>query len=236
VQPALNDPELVRREFETDERYSARRLDRWALYLGPDPRQHALLAVLEAGPGRVLEAGCGDGEFAEWVARRLGADVVAVDQSPAMVERARERGLDAETGEIGALPYADGTFDVVVSNWVLYFLADLDRGLADLARVLRPGGRLVALTNSERHLEELWGVDRLSFAAENGEAALARHFARVERRDLEGSVVFPTRETVRGYVSAFSVLGTHPARAIDELPEPFRATTRNSLFLAETAP
>ncbi|MFN2471335.1 MAG: class I SAM-dependent methyltransferase [Gaiellaceae bacterium] len=228
------DQEVVRREFGTDERYRARRLDRWAVYLGPDPRQHALLAVLEACPRRVLDAGAGDGEFAEWVARRLTSDVVAVDQSAWMAGRAEERGLPARVAEIGALPCEDAEFDVVVANWVLYFLADLDAGLADLARVLRPGGRLVALTNSRRHLEELWGEQPMSFDAENGAAALERQFARVERRDVEGSVVFPTREAVRRYVEAFSVLGTRPAVDVDGLVEPFRATTRNAVFVAET--
>ena len=231
----LRDPDFVRREFETDERLAARRLDRWAVYLAPDPREHALLAVLERLPGRVLDAGCGDGEFADWVARRLGAAVVAVDQSEAMVARARERGLDARAARIEELPFADGEFVVVVANWVLYFLQDLDASIRELARVLRPGGRLVAITNSERHLEELWGVDPMSFTSENGEAALAPHFSRVERRDVSGTVVFPTREHVRGYAAAFATLGTTPVRPVDQLPEPLRASTRNSVFVGHKA-
>jgi SAM-dependent methyltransferase len=227
--------DVVRREFETGERYRARRLDRWAAYLGADPREHALLAVIEAQPTRVLDAGMGDGEFAEWIARRLTTDVIAVDQSAWMVEQAHERGVAAHLGEIGSLPCEDGSFDVVVANWVLFFLDDLDTGLADLARVLRPGGRLVALTNSERHLEELWGAQPLVFSAENGREALARHFIRVERRDVEGEVVFPTREAVRGYVAAFDVLGTRPAVTLEALSEPFHATTRNAVFVAEKA-
>jgi SAM-dependent methyltransferase len=217
---------------ERDERYRARRLDRWAAYLGADPREHALLAVLEGAPRRVLDAGMGDGEFAEWVARRLTTDVIAVDQSAWMVQPTHERGF----AEIGSLPCESASFDVVVANWVLDFLRDLDGGLADLARVLRPGGRLVALAYSERHLEQLWGLRPLPFSAENGGDALARHFVRVERRDVEGEVVFPTRHAVRGYVACFDAHRTRPAVAVDELPEPFRATTRNAVFVAEKAP
>jgi SAM-dependent methyltransferase len=231
----VRDPHRVRREFETGERYRARGLGRWAAFLGPDPREHALLAVLESRPKRVLDAGMGDGEFAEWVARRLTSDVIAVDQSAWMVERAQERGVAAHMGEIGSLPCESGSFDVVVANWVLHFLDDLDTGLADLERVLRPGGRLVALTNSERHLEELWGRQPMAFSAENGREALAQRFERIERRDVEGEVVFPTRVAIRGYVAAFDVLGTRPAVDIDELPEPFRATTRNAVFVADKA-
>ena len=50
-----------------------------------------------------------------------------------------------------------------------------------------------------------------------------------------GTVVFPTREHVRGYAAAFATLGTMPARPIEELAEPFRASTWNSVFVAETA-
>ena len=229
----LQDPDVVRREFSTAERLAARRLDRSAVYLGADPREHALLAVLEGLPGPVLDAGCGDGEFAEWVAERLGGEVVAVDQSEAMVARTRERGIEARVAPLETLPFADGELGVVVANWVLYFLPNLDAGLSEIARVLRPGGRLVAITNSERHLEELWGRDPMSFTSENGEEALARHFARVERRDVRGEVLFPTRAHVHGYVAAFEVLGTTPARPVDELPEPFRTSTFNSVFVAD---
>jgi hypothetical protein len=73
----LHDPEVVRREYATDERLSARRSAyRWAT--GRDPHDAAFLAVAEVAPRRVLEVGCGRGDF----------DVVAVDQSEQMVDDA----------------------------------------------------------------------------------------------------------------------------------------------------
>jgi SAM-dependent methyltransferase len=227
--------DVVSAEFATEERLERRRLDRWGLYLGVDPREHAALAVWEAQPRRVLDAGCGTGEFAEALAARLGVEVVCVDQSPRMAELARGRGLDAVVARLEELPFPDGAFDAAHTSWVLHFLPDLDAGLAELARVLRPGGRLVALANGERHLEELWGADDESgFTRERGADALGAHFERVERRDLDGEVVFATRAALEGYLDAFSVLGAMPVRPLEELPIPLRATTRNTVFIAET--
>jgi ubiquinone/menaquinone biosynthesis C-methylase UbiE len=97
----------------------------------------------------------------------------------------------------------------VIAAWMLYHVPDLDRGLAEIWRVLRPGGRLLAVTNSERHLEVLWqlvGIDRLalSFSSENGRAILERHFTTVEQCDVEGVVSFAdprARVALRGRVA-----------------------------------
>src|SRR4029078_7030536 len=87
--------------------------------------------------------------------RDLAATVSFVDVSPRMVELARARGVDAQVGDVQELPFADGSFDVAVAAWMLYHVPHLDRGLSELARVLRPGGILVAVTNSRYHLLEL---------------------------------------------------------------------------------
>ena len=233
----LDDPELVRREYASEAGLRARA----SVYGGAtDAADVALAAVREAAPRRVLEVGCGWGWFAERVAVELGAEVLAIDQSPRMVELARERGVDARVGDVQALELADAAFDVAVANWMLYHVADLDRALAELARVLRPGGRLVAATNGLRHLHELWslvGRDRawepVRFFAETGEASLRPHFAHVERRDVEGPVTFATREDVRGYIAS-SVAHKHLADLVPELDGPLVATRVNAIFVAET--
>jgi SAM-dependent methyltransferase len=171
----------------------------------------------------------------------LGVELIAVDQSERMVELARERGVDARVGDVQELPFADGEFDVAVANWMLYHVPDLDRGLAELDRVLRPGGRLVATTNSLDHLGELWslvGRDRrgepVRFFAETGEEPLLRHFARVERYDNEGTVVFADRAAVQRYVAS-SVAHKHLVDDVPPLEGPLVANTNNSVFVAEKA-
>jgi SAM-dependent methyltransferase len=189
----------------------------------------------------VLEVGCGWGEFAERVVQELGVELVAIDQSERMVELARERGVDARVGDVQELPFAEGEFDVSVANWMLYHVPDLDRGLAELARVLRPGGRLVATTNSLDHLGELWslvGRDRrrepVRFFSETAEEPLLRHFARVERYDNEGTVVFADRAAVQRYVAS-SVAHKHLVDQVPPLAGPLVANTNNSVFVAEKA-
>jgi ubiquinone/menaquinone biosynthesis C-methylase UbiE len=188
----------------------------------------------------VLEVGCGRGELAERIARETAADVVAVDQSERMVELTHARGVDARVGDVQQLEFGDGSFDCAVAAWMLYHVADLDRGLAELARVLRPGGRLVAVTNSADNLSELWGslgprsARTHPFNAENGAEALSRHFARVERREAHGTVTFPDWEAARRYVAA----SVTRADLADELPPfdgPLVCSRLTVVFVAETA-
>jgi SAM-dependent methyltransferase len=233
----LDDTELVRREYASEDGLRARASVYQGL-AGPDARQVAFEAVRAARPSRVLEVGCGWGEFAGRVRDELEADVVAVDLSPRMAELARERGVDARVGDVQALPFEDGEFDCVVANWMLYHVPDIHRGLAEIARVLRPGGCLVAATNGKRHLEELWrlvGRDKSTevrhFFSEDGEELLRRHLDHVRRTDLESTVTFSDPEAVRGYVSS-SIAHKHLADRVPELSQPLVATRRSSVFVA----
>jgi SAM-dependent methyltransferase len=236
----FNDADLVRREYASEERLLARRVVFKDFVEGPNAEDLAFEAVRETKPGRVLEVGCGPGHFAEQMMKELGAEVLALDLSPRMVELARERGVDARLGDVQNLPFGDAEFDCAVGNWMLYHVPDLDRGVAELARVLRPGGRLVAATFGEDHLRELWsllGNERASaveFNRQNGARPLEPHFARVERRDADGVVVFPDRAAVRSYVAA-TIRGAHLADSIPEFEGPYRARSRASVFVGTKA-
>jgi SAM-dependent methyltransferase len=236
----LNDPALVRAEYADESRFAVRAAA-WNTSAGPDPKQLAFDAVAEVRPARVLEVGPGRGELSERISRELGADVVAVDQSERMVELTRSRGIDAFVGDVQELWFEDGAFDCAVAAWMLYHVPDLDRGLAELARILRAGGRLVAVTNASLNLPELWEPfgDRAArvhtFAAEDGERILGRHFPSVERRDAQGTVTFPDWSAARSYVAA----STSRADLADELPRfdgPLTCTRSVSVFVAEKAP
>lgn len=235
----LDDPEVVRREYASELGLAARK-SAYRLSEGPDAREVAFRAVAEVSPRRVLEVGCGEGELAQQIVAEIGCTLVAVDQSPRMVELTRARGVNARIGDVQALAFADRVFDCAVANWMLYHVPDLDRALAELARVLRPGGRLVAATNGLHHLGELWalvGRDRslepVRFFAETGEKPLRKHFARVERRDVEGEVTFPTRDDLRNYIAS-SIAHKHLAEHVPPLDGPFTATRRATIFVAAT--
>jgi SAM-dependent methyltransferase len=234
-----DDPAVVRREYADEAGLRTRAAAYGGVLGGDEAREVAFAAVAECSPRRVLEVGCGWGEFAGRVARELRADVVAVDLSPRMVALARARGVDARVADVQALPFADGEFDCAVANWMLYHVRNVDGALAELARVLLPRGRLVAATNALDHLGELWalvGRDRrrepVRFFAETAEPLLGRHFARVERRDVSGVVRFRDREAVRRYIGA-SVAHAHLADRVPPLPGPLAATRRAAIFVAE---
>jgi ubiquinone/menaquinone biosynthesis C-methylase UbiE len=231
----LNDPELVAREYASERGLEGRRAA-YRFGEGPDPREMAFAAVAEVLPRRVLEVGPGPGELAERIQRELHASVVAVDISERMVELTRARGVEAIVGDVQQLPFPDASFDCAVAAWMLYHVPAVDRGIAELARVLRPGGRLVAVANGADHwqgLSELVGFEghQACFAAENGEELLRRQFAQVERRDATGWIVFPDRAEAQAFVDAtISLRGELPP-----LAGPLRVRRSPYVFVAEKA-
>ncbi|MGN8048102.1 class I SAM-dependent methyltransferase [Curtobacterium sp. 22159] len=114
-----------------------------------------VLAAEAGDQGAVLDLACGTGYVAEAVARRRGsgAHVVASDVNAAMLAVARQRAGDRYTtvqADASSLPFADGSFDVVLSQQGLQFFPNLDAALSEIARVLRPGGRLIATVWTDR--------------------------------------------------------------------------------------
>jgi SAM-dependent methyltransferase len=232
---SLTDPEVVRRDYESESRLLGRR----SIYEGgegPSAWDVIWARIVEASPRSVLEVGPGPGELSERMSRELDADVVAIDVSPRMVELTRGRGVDAQVGDVQDLPFADASFDLVVAGWVLFHPSDLDRAVSEIARVVRPGGRLIAATNSDYHLAELWsfvGHSRIehSFSLENGEQALRRHFDDVSMERVEGWVTFSDTDAVRGYIRSSIICG-HLADSVPALAEPLRARRLNAIFIS----
>jgi len=119
--------------------------------LGQERRWRELVAdALEVNPGdRVLDLAAGTGASAVPIQRR-GASVVACDFSLGMlsVGRRRHPSLEFAAGDALALPFSAGGFDAVTISFGLRNVADVDLALTELARVTRPGGRLVVLETS----------------------------------------------------------------------------------------
>jgi SAM-dependent methyltransferase len=233
----FDDPAVVRDQYATEANLRARQA-LWREVEGENAPEVLWRVLASFAPlGRVLEVGGGQGELAERMQRELGAAVTFVDQSERMVELARGRGIEtARVGDVQQLPFEDTSFDLAVAAWMLYHVADLDRGLAEIARVLRPGGRLVAVTNSLRHLEEFRALVGIPtsvledhFNSENGEASLLRHFARVERVDTELVAVVRDRETLVAYRNSMS---SAPLPVPEHVELPFRVSGRSTIFVA----
>jgi demethylmenaquinone methyltransferase/2-methoxy-6-polyprenyl-1,4-benzoquinol methylase len=123
------------------------------LSLGQDPRwRRAMVEAIDPQPGqRVLDVATGTGLVALELVRRGGCDVTGLDQSEAMLARARSRLASAPElagrlrfvhGEAERLPFEDGRFDALTFTYLLRYVEDRDATMRELARVVRPGGRI----------------------------------------------------------------------------------------------
>ena len=127
-----------------------------ALSFGQDPRWRAALvsAVDAAASDRVLDVATGTGLVAQALVRRYGCEVVGLDQSAEMLAAAHARVAHAADlaarvtllqGEAERLPFAGGEFDHVTFTYLLRYVEDPGATLRELARVVRPGGRVASL-------------------------------------------------------------------------------------------
>lgn len=180
------------------------------------------------GDERVLDAGCGNGGYLARLATRLAPGVprLGLDLSRGMLgdlgagwDPALPRPLLA-TGDVQALPFADGAFDVALAMHMLYHVPDIPLALRELRRVLRPGGTLLASTNGpddKRAIDDL--VDAAAgalaghpvalvaspdvrFNLASGAALLRDAFGTAERRDLRRRLVVPAPGPVVRYVDS----------------------------------
>jgi SAM-dependent methyltransferase len=230
----FDDPELVCAEYATLDRLQMRRLDRTGWLSGGDDAWFlALAAIAEKRPARVLDAGCGTGEFAALIAAPV---VTCIDSSPAAVSATRSRGLNAILANVQELPFADSSFDVVVASWMLYHVPDRRRAVQELARVLTPAGRFVGCYNAPGHLAELWSLldgprGGEAFDAVSGPVELARAFSQVEVREATTAVLWESRQRLQTYLDAYRQLSGR--LVAPDVVYPFRATCRNVVLVAD---
>lgn len=133
----------------------ARRYDRLnrIMSLGMDGRWRQLAAAAaKPDDALALDIGTGTGDFALELAKRGARQIVGADFSQEMLVAARAKLIERDMTNVSwtladalHLPFPEGTFDCVTNAFVLRNLADLTSGLAEMARVLQPGGRLVCL-------------------------------------------------------------------------------------------
>jgi SAM-dependent methyltransferase len=178
------------------------------------------------GVRRVLDIGCGPGSYLRRLYDRE-LQLVGMDLSPGMVRELREAwppgaraGLGCAVADAQRLPLADGCVDLALATHMLYHVPDIGLAARELRRVLRPGGRLLAVTNSSAHLRELLDLadnalaalcaegapqrDALArrFRLEDGAEPLRSAFEHVERRDVQAELVIPEPGPVLRYLNS----------------------------------
>jgi len=190
-------------------------------------------ARFEEGRGRrVLEIGVGAGtDFVQWV--RAGADATGVDLTDAGVALTRERlaleGLQArvEVADAEALPFADASFDLVYSYGVLHHSPDTPRAIAEVRRVLRPGGRARIMMYHHPSWTGLmlWGVHCLARGRpwQSPRWAMFHHLESPGTKaytvaEAEALFVGFTRVAVRTHLSHGDLLRMRPAAKYQGLP------------------
>jgi SAM-dependent methyltransferase len=133
----------------------------WALFAPLEavttPTAAELVKHAHIRPGQfVLDVGCGTG-VAALTAARAGARVRALDLSPTLIERGRQHAtlagveIDFTEGDVEAMPYADSTFDVVISQFGHMFAPRPEVAISEMLRVLKPGGTIAFSTWPPEH-------------------------------------------------------------------------------------
>jgi SAM-dependent methyltransferase len=153
---------------------------------------------------RALDVGCGPGALTSRLVDRLGVDAVsAIDPSESFVEavRARLPGLDARLGSANPLPFADDEFDLTLASLVVHFMPDPVAGIAEMARVTKPGGTVAACVwdhgGSKGALAAFWTAAREldptapdeSERPGTHDGQLAEYFRTVGLRDIRPSTM-----------------------------------------------
>jgi demethylmenaquinone methyltransferase/2-methoxy-6-polyprenyl-1,4-benzoquinol methylase len=159
-QPGTGPVVLARRKAHALELFSGlpRRYDVMAEWLsfGQDPVwRRTMVDTVQAAPGdRVLDVASGTGRIAAELVQRYGCSVVGLDQSEEMLARARARlyarpdlaaRVELVRGEAEHLPFADGEFDALTFGYLLRYVDDPAQTMLELARVVKPGGRIASL-------------------------------------------------------------------------------------------
>jgi len=237
------DSHAVAAEYASEQALRERILAHRELVHGPDDEAVVRSRILAARPRRLLEVGSGLGDLCAWIKTQIEVEVVAIDSSPRMVELASTLGATAVLADMRQLPFPDDAFDCAVANFVLYHVEDPATAIAELARVLEPGGTLLASTLSDdtKARRRAWAdlfdeqpqpaAPALSFTRENGRELLLRHFTAVQQNDCDAELVFDNRERLVRYVDAVPPM-KGLGRRVPALSQPFRLPEKTTVFEA----
>ena len=205
--------------------------EQWCEYLA------GLLKEYGITDGLVLELGCGTGDI--WKTREslmsLCSKLTLSDFSEGMVATTKSNigeydNVEYKVIDIQEIPYEDQTFDVVIANMMLYHVPDIDKGLAEVRRVLKRGGCFYCATYGEHGIIEylskilsVYGVEdniNKNFTLQNGYKILNKIFSRVEKLEYIDSLAVTNIDDMVEYIyslSSMTSLNSVPKQVIKDI-------------------
>lgn len=227
----------VEAQYAVPDRHDIRRALHARFNIADIPYSDWLLDRLGLAPGmRILDIGCGSGDL--WAYRPLPDDlfITMADASTGMIDAARERTKNVANARFEfiqadacEMPFEDATYDMVLASHMLFHVPDLYAALSEIARVLKPEGRLCATTMSKTNLKEMYALaerhgvflpqppDR--FTMEKGKSTLSRFFRRVTREDYESSLQITEAEPLVRYIQSIDTFGVQNEEGVRAMRE-----------------
>lgn len=181
-----------------------------------------ILSQYEIQPGmKILELGCGTGSmWKENLHLLQGAELILTDFSEGMLETAKKTvnagNISFAQVDIQEIPYADTSFDAVIANMMLYHVPDLHKGLSEVRRVLKRGGKFYCATYGIHGIMEyindllkdmdVSGSIGTSFTLQNGTESLSQYFGHVTRLNREDGLAITDIGDFADYIYSLSGL------------------------------
>lgn len=207
-----------------------------------------IMSHYQIDPGfRILELGCGTGDMWKHNLHVLsgGTSLIMTDFSVGMLELARKNTVDCDKidyriVDIQNIPYENGSFDMVIANMMLYHVPDLHKGLSEVRRVLKQGGKFYCATYGEHGVMEfvndsirdlgIQGKIGKSFTLQNGANILKRYFSDVRMFVREDGLAISCVEDFVDYVLSLSGLTGLTDGCRDSLRQAFLKKTINGIL------
>ena len=186
---------------------------------------------------KVLELGCGTGDM--WKNRESlicsCSKIILSDFSEGMVATTKDNigsydNIEYKVLDIQEIPYKDATFDIVIANMMLYHVPDIDKGLTEVRRVLKRGGRFYCATYGEHGIIEYlskifstYGVEdkiNKNFTLQNGYKILSKTFSKVEKKEYIDSLAVTNIDDMVDYIyslSSMTSLNSVPKQEIKDI-------------------